>query len=272
VLKKELHSSYPALRQVAKAFLGYLCDGDLPGKHWRYWRSTLSHPNLAYAAFDAYFERLSNTVQDHRRYFEQDRRGYGERAFHVLWHRLSVEFEIDQFLEIGVYRGQVLSLVALLQKEAGKRQRVTGMSPFTSFGDDHSVYPELDYESDVRSHFRHFDLADPILVRANSTDARAEQVIAGTEWDCVYIDGDHDYDVVRHDWEMCSKAVKEGGVIVLDDAGLYTGFRALHDYYPFRGHEGPSRVAREADRTQFELILQVGHNLVFRKLPGPPRR
>lgn len=272
MLKEALHSSYPALRQAAGSLLSRLCDRDLPEKHWLYWRSTLSHPNLAYAAFDAYFERLPNTVQDHRRYFEQDRRGYGERAFHVLWHRLSVEFEIDQFLEIGVYRGQILSLVALLQKQAGKRQRVTGISPFTSVGDDHSLYLELDYESDVRSHFRHFDLADPILVRANSTDARAEQVVGGTEWDCVYIDGSHDYEAVRHDWEMCSKAVKEGGVIVLDDAGLYTGFRALHNYYPFRGHEGPSRVAREADRTQFELILQVGHNLVFRKLPAPPGR
>jgi len=272
VLKKALHPSYPALRQGAKAFLGYLCDRDLPGKHWRYWRSTLSHPNLGYAAFDAAFAGLPEGIQQHRRYFEQDARGYGEKAFHVMWCSLFREFAPEHFLEIGVYRGQILSLVALLQKERGMRQRVTGISPFTNAGDERSLYPHLDYEADVRSHFRHFGLDDPTLVKACSVERPAEATIAGTEWDCVYIDGSHDYEAVRHDWEMCSKAVKEGGVIVLDDAGLYTGFRALHDYYPFRGHEGPSRVAREADRTQFELILQVGHNLVFRKLPAPPRR
>jgi hypothetical protein len=262
-----LRLSYPALRRVAGSFLARLCDKDLPRQHWQRWRTTLSRPNFAYAAFDAYFERLPNAVKEHRAYFEQDRRGYGERAFHVLWYSISTQFDIARFLEIGVYRGQVLSLIALLQKQWGKRQQVTGISPFTDTGDDESVYPDLDFESDIRTHFRHFELASPTLVRASSTDGLAEQVIADTQWDCVYIDGSHDYEVVKHDWEVCSKAVREGGLLVLDDAGLYTSFKAFHDYYPFRGHEGPSRVAKEVDRTRFQPILQVGHNIVFRKIP-----
>ncbi|MGD0948058.1 MAG: class I SAM-dependent methyltransferase [Candidatus Binatia bacterium] len=272
MLKSALDLRFRPLRRALGGLMRRLCDKRLPDKPWPHWASAGSFPNLGYAAFDAAFARLPESIQQHRRYFEQDARGYGEKAFHVMWCSLFREFALESFLEIGVYRGQILSLVALLQKGRGMRQRVTGISPFTNAGDERSLYPHLDYEADVRSHFRHFGLDDPTLVKACSVERPAEATIAGTEWDCVYIDGSHDYEAVRHDWEMCSKAVKDGGLIVLDDAGLYTGFRALHDYYPFRGHEGPSRVAREADRTQFELIVQVGHNLVFRKLPAPPPR
>jgi hypothetical protein len=53
-------------------------------------------------------------------------------------------------------------------------------------------------------------------------------------------------------------------VIVLDDAGLYTAYRA--PAFAFTGHPGPSRLAQEIDRTTFQEIVQVGHNRVFQKL------
>ena len=80
----------------------------------------------------------------------------------------------------------------------------------------------------------------------------------------IYIDGNHDYDVVVKDWAACSRATRKGGVIVLDDSGLTTSYRPP----PFAtgGHPGPSKLATEINPSEFQEILQVGHNRVFLKL------
>ena len=42
---------------------------------------------------------------------------FGEDSFHVLWYLLLDEFKPKEILEIGVYRGQVLTLWSLISKE-----------------------------------------------------------------------------------------------------------------------------------------------------------
>lgn len=49
-------------------------------------------------------------------------------AFHVMWFLLHREFKPRSFLEIGVYRGQVLSLVSVLHPIHGTGGEVTGIS------------------------------------------------------------------------------------------------------------------------------------------------
>ena len=83
-------------------------------------------------------------------------------------------------------------------------------------------------------------------------------------WDIIYIDGNHDYDVVKADWALCSEAVAVGGLIVLDDSGLSTTYQP--PAFATAGHPGPSKLAAEIDRSRYEEILQVGHNRVFRRL------
>ena len=99
-----------------------------------------------------------------------------------------------------------------------------------------------------------------------STDRAAIEMITSRQWDCIYIDGNHDYEVVKADWTVCAASVRPNGLIVLDDAGLDTTFQP--PIFATKGHPGPSRVALEIDRSQFQEILQVGHNRVFKKLPA----
>jgi predicted O-methyltransferase YrrM len=80
----------------------------------------------------------------------------------------------------------------------------------------------------------------------------------------VYIDGNHDYDVARQDWEACSQSLKPGGVIVLDDASRDTAYRP--PLFATAGHPGPSRLAGEIDARTFREILRVGHNRAFQKI------
>ncbi len=228
-------------------------------------QSSLFDPDAYYKrAFQDFHHTLPDEIKGHRNYYRLERRGFGEDAFHTMWWRLMNRFKPAQFLEIGVYRGQVISLVSLIAKHYHLDCHVTGISPFSSAGDSVSRYMnEIDYQTDTLAHFKHFQLTEPRLLKAYSTDPEAIELIESQEWDMIYIDGNHDYDVVVKDWAVCSKALKPGGLIILDDSGLNTSYTPL--LFATAGHPGPSKLASEIDSNDFKEILQMGHNRVFQK-------
>ena len=230
------------------------------------WSRSLSDPTGFYEDCVIYFHKsLPETLRAHRRYFSAARRGFGEDAFHTMWFFLFERFLFKNFLEIGVYRGQTLSLIALLQQQHSLSDaEVWGISPFSSVGDSVSSYRNnVDYLNDTNLNFSHFGLKKPNLLKAYSTDPTALQLLKSRRWDAIYIDGNHDYEVARSDWEASAQNIKSGGVIVLDDASLDTSFAP--PCYATKGHPGPSRLASEIDSAMFEEILRVGHNRVFQK-------
>lgn len=222
--------------------------------------------NRKYQYFHHYFWNVApQWLLEHRKYFNQNKRGFGEDAFHAMWYFLFNEYRPQNILEIGVYRGQTLSLFMLLTKKMGYEASIHGISPFTSAGDNVSIYlEELDYYNEVIENFRYFELPLPHLHKGFSTDSPMEQLIRSGSWDLIYIDGNHGYEVAKHDFNLCSQYLKKGGLIVLDDASRFTDFRP--PLYATAGHEGPSQVASEIDADQFEEILSVGHNRVFKKI------
>lgn len=230
------------------------------------WKDSLSSPTEFYLDCVRYFyHSLPSQLREHRKYFCTNRRGFGEDAFHVMWLLLFREFRPSTFLEIGVYRGQTLSLASLLQKQLGIPGKVVGISPFQSAGDRVSKYREdVDYHADTLSNFAYFSLPVPELIPAFSTDAKATGRLSSEAWDLIYIDGNHDYEIARQDWDNSAAAIRPGGLIVLDDSGLETNYRPPS--FATAGHPGPSKLAREIPRDQFREILQVGHNRVFQRI------
>lgn len=203
-------------------------------------------------------------VVAHREWFRLERRGFGEDAFHAMWTLLMQEFRPRRCLEIGVYRGQVVSLWALLARLQGFACEVHGISPFTAIGDEVSRYREdIDYLDDTLRNFAHFGLQDPTLTRALSTDPAGLAAIGACRWDLVYIDGSHDYEVVLSDFEHVVANLSDGGLVVLDDSSLYAGFDAPP--FAFAGHPGPSRVVRDHAAVRLRWLGGVGHNNVFSK-------
>lgn len=229
------------------------------------WSRSLREPTTFYIEALRYFhQELPTEMKDHRAYFTANRRGFGEDAFHTLWWMLFEKFRPTNFLEIGVYRGQTLSLAALLQRHFGIKGKVVGISPFLPAGDLVSTYRrDVNYLDDTLANFAHFNLPVPDLVKAFSTEEIAIAQIAGEGWDLIYIDGNHDYEVAREDWNHCSAAVKPGGLIALDDSGLTSSYQP--PLFATCGHPGPSRLANEIDRSLFREILQVGHIRIFQK-------
>ncbi len=229
------------------------------------WSRSLTDPTGFYLDCFRYFQRgLPEELREHRAWFASGRRGFGEEAFHTMWTLLFERFPITDYLEIGVYRGQTLSLAALLQRRTGITGQVTGISPFEAIGDSVSRYRGgVDYEADTKENFARFQLPPPRLIKAYSTDPAAATVIRNGPWDCVYIDGNHDYEVALADWQASIEGVRPGGIVVLDDAALGTAFQP--PIFATKGHPGPSRLADEIDRERYPEILQVGHNRVFQR-------
>lgn len=219
--------------------------------------------NDIYELLDEYFyAHLPLEFVKHRHYFSQHGRGFGENAFHSMWYLLFSEFRPVNCLEIGVYRGQVITLWGLLANHLHYQCHVHCISPFTSEGDSVSKYSDsVDYLNDTLMNHRYFHLDDPTIFVGLSNSPEAKEFISSKKWDLIYIDGSHEYDIARSDLETSISNLERNGIIIMDDSSLY------FDYKPgkgaFAGHPGPSRVAKEASEGTLKLLGGIGHNNIF---------
>lgn len=197
--------------------------------------------NSLHAYMHHYFHHFCPlAVQRHREFFRGGRRGFGENAFHALWWLLFKQYKPVNCVEIGVYRGQVISLWALMGRLLGYSPDVVGISPFSAAGDEVSIYDsKIDYYADTLESFRHFELSAPTLVRGYSTGSEAHAAMSSRLWDLIYIDGSHEYDVVLSDYRLSAQQLRPGGLLVMDDASAETSYRpprfSLPDTLAHRG-------------------------------------
>ena len=191
----------------------------------------------------------------HRKYFKD--KGFGEDAFHAFWFDIISTFKPKRLLEIGVYRGQVISLWALIGKKLDFEMEVVGISPLNNSADTVSSYISMDYESDVYSHFLHFSLDLPTIKKGLSKE-HTDYIRTG-DWDLIYIDGSHNYEDVSLDLESAYVGLKKGGLVILDDSSLFTSFKPIVTR-AFKGHPGPSRIFSEIDINKWTFLCGVGHN------------
>jgi len=228
--------------------------------------TTFRDPNSLYKYMHHYFHHYCpEKIQSHRSYFKIESRGFGEDAFHAMWYLLLRHFKPKKCLEIGVYRGQVISLLSMIAHVLEYECEVHGISPFTSLGDEVSNYmEEADYLQDVLEAYNHFNLPPPVLVQSLSNEALATEHISSHEWDLIYIDGGHDYETALGDYNICKNYLSINGLLVLDDASLGTDFVA--PLFSFAGHPGPSKVARQNADKEMRSICAVGHNNIYQRI------
>lgn len=213
-----------------------------------------------------YWHYAPQWLIDHRTYFSKENRGFGEDAFHAFWYLLLRDYPVKNLLEIGVYRGQVISLWALIGKKLDKEFNIHAISPFEAVSDGTTEFIKtIDYYSDIITNFTYFNLPIPSLHKGLSTDNQMIDILASKKWDIIYIDGNHNYEVVKQDFYNSIKNLSQEGFIILDDSALYTDYRP--PLYATSGHTGPSKLAMEI-RSVCTEILSVGHNRIFRKLNG----
>jgi hypothetical protein len=207
-------------------------------------------------------------LKSYRDWIEANAFGFGERCFLWMWKRIVDEMPEDfTFLEIGVFRGQILAIVEYLATRSGKYVDRCGVTPLDS-SDGHW---ESDYAADIRRLHYAFGIPnDWNLFKGSSTDPAVIGLVQSTDrdqcFDIVYIDGGHAYDVVRSDIEHYSPLVKPGGYLVIDDCNNRLD---MPDGY-FRGIESVSKAVDEVfppftPNDDWEYIGSVVHNRILRR-------
>ncbi|MDY7078021.1 MAG: class I SAM-dependent methyltransferase [Chloroflexota bacterium] len=202
----------------------------------------------------------------HRNYIEDNVYGFGERAFHWLWKLIIDEMPSSfSMLEVGVYKGQVLSLVALLAKKTRRKAKVYGVTMLTSFTGITGKFPPgptCDYWKMITELHDTMGVPQPhLLVYDSTSDDAHEAVAALPRFDVVYIDGCHEYDYVLNDIMFYKERIKLGGFLVMDDASNYL----QQPWGYFQGIEDVSRAVRTGldTDTRFEHLLACMHNRVW---------
>lgn len=243
-------------------------------------------------ALHAEFTRLTDSVahlEEHRDWVERNRWGFGDRAFHYLWHLIISDLAGRKTplraLEIGVFKGQTISLWSLLGQENDADLQITAISPFEG-----NVKPMPRWQRILRSLFdREFRQAKKVgnlhwggdflrcvhqifdafrlpiapvrLIKGYSNDPAVLEQARDEPYDLAYIDGDHSYEVACSDIHAYAPLVKVGGYLVMDDAAWFLPGETF-----WKGFESVSRACEELPPLGFENVLNVGHNRVYRRV------
>jgi cephalosporin hydroxylase len=227
-------------------------------------------------------------LKEHRDWVEKYQWGFGDRAFHYMWHLILTQDILKRsnpaLLEIGVYKGQVISLWSLIAAKVEKIPTIYAISPLlgkkilpryfnrlmqllkNKYREDVKVgnfYQNEDYLNSIKLIYEQFDLniTSVNIIKGYSQDSLVKTKIVNLEFDLIYVDGGHRYKEVSDDIAFYGKIVKLGGYIVFDDASFY-----LPGSIFFKGYESVSKAVEELNTNKFVNILNVGHNRIFKRI------
>jgi len=220
--------------------------------------------------YDHYLNKFYNNslLMNHRFFVEQYAYGYGEKPFHAMWEEIIDSFKEEiNFLEIGVYKGQILSLVKLLANNKNIKNKVLGVTPLSNAGDKYSSYDNVDYAQSIKNIFQTFNLdfdENQNLLKGFSNDINIIEQLKNSRYNLIYIDGGHDYECVVSDIKLMKEILLKNGIVVFDDSSNYKTFSKNL----FLGHEDVSRALKDTleNDVDFVEIMCVGHNRVFKKI------
>lgn len=209
-------------------------------------------------------------LKTHRYHIENNGLGFGERPFHVLWREL-VNYmpEKFRFIEIGVYKAQVLSLVKSLANKTNKDVEFIGVTPLDDTGDKYSQYGKENYSEIITKLFHDLNLEFDInknIIKGLSNDSEImEKIKSLGKFDLIYIDGGHDYNSVVSDINLLPDLAKSGSLVVFDDSSYFKGL--IQNNHRFSGHYEVSLAIKNflEFNSEYEELICVGHNRVFQK-------
>lgn len=251
----------------------------------------LQYQNVAACNGDLYREFIRRTdcipfLKEHRDWVEGNKWGFGSRSFHYLW-LLIIDYVLRLFngtgkaLEIGVYKGQVISLWALCARHLHGKLDIHAISPFEGnlprsllarmlkvrlsptlrrLRRVGSLYAQDDYLRACNEIHERFGLsfADVNVVQSDSTAPAAINAVKDKLFEVIYIDGDHSFESVLSDIRTFAPLLKKGGLLVMDDAGC----NLPGDGY-WKGISSVSEACEIIPAMGFRNVLNISHNRVY---------
>lgn len=146
----------------------------------------------------------------HRHWVSSRAHGFGENSFWWMWKLICDELPSNPaMLEIGVYMSATLSVWRLLRADA----HIFGITPLDG-SDGHLDVPYLERIQQIHDEFKQ-PMPHLIVGRSDAPDAfeKAGLIL----YDCIYLDGSHQFQDVLFDLNTYSQMVKKGGYLVIDD-------------------------------------------------------
>lgn len=203
----------------------------------------------------------------HRDLAERHGWASGDRAGPAVWldllAQLAADFPSLRLLEIGVFRGQTLSLWSLIAKGLGLDAEIVGLSPLANrLTSDSSLLADppphdlaqiTDHGAFLPEWIKTFslDAGRLHLIVADSGDPRAVAAV-GTAYHLVYLDGDPAQEALEQDIAHYGETVVPGGFLVIGDP-----LREMPGW--FRSDRDPvGRARASVDPAKFEPPLIVG--------------
>lgn len=157
----------------------------------------------------------------------------------------------EVFVEIGSYLGASAAFIASGISSPARLYCID------TWGNDHMRYITDDTDGDLRDTFAEFSentraYEDRInKIRKWSTDAIDELLRLEHFIDFLFIDGDHNYQGCKADWDLYSRMLSPGGLVVFHDTGWA---------------EGVMRVIEEDVLTKAKLYKKLPNMQVFRMM------
>lgn len=234
------------------------------------WENTIEYNDKIYDYFSEQVD-LHETLKTHYEIISKYELGWGEKAFRYLWALIFAESNLNtiKFLEIGVYKGSILSLSQLIAKELNLHLITYGLTPLNKSGDKYSVYKEEDYKECIKQCFIKTEAPtnNTYIINGLSTEEKAkDKLIEINNFDIIYVDGGHDYNTVVNDIELCDKILNSNGLLILDDASVMLNIRDKEAR--FKGHYDVALAIKDKleNNLKYKHLFACGHNRVFRKL------
>ena len=222
--------------------------------------------------FTELFEK-DDFFKNFRSHIVRNNLGYGENQFCILWDKIISSFQNEfSFLEIGVYKGQILCLAALIAKKYNLNSKIYGVSPLYNLSDKTTRYDRDDYKAKIVSLHNHFGLEfciDKQIIQGISTDDKIKnQVLELPPFDIIYVDGGHEYETVVSDIKLAKKICKNNGYIVADDASFFKDFSNFSLLPSFVGHKEVSLAVADFLENDPHYIEEycVAHVRAFKKI------
>lgn len=228
-------------------------------------------PEFHRAVNDAYcvFVNDNTELKAHRDFVEQKSFGFGERSFGWMWWLIVKEMPATfSFMEIGVYKGAILSLIRLIADMQGKKVTRYGITPLSSSGGlglNENEYGKSDYIEDIERIHDNFNIAkDYTLIHGFSNEARIIEQAQELKVNILYVDGAHDYNSVMEDLIHYPLILNAGGYLVCDDSCNDMNLPAGY----FGGHQAVTNAVTEYFKrygVAFEFVGNVVHNRIYQK-------
>lgn len=221
------------------------------------------------------FKYLTNQISElksHRDWVVLNEWGYGNRSFHWMWNLIISTLKDDfKFLEIGVFKGQIISLISYLNYLYKKDGQIFGITPLNTTGDKYATHPDINYEEAIQRIYAQFNLSgnDLNIIEGLSTDKTSIDIAEQCgPYDVVYIDGGHDYETVINDINTYSKMISVKGFLIMDDASndlkIPNGLIRLD----WKGLPDVTKAVNDTLDTDvnFKLLFAVGHNKIYQRI------